>query len=142
LQGKNLKELIKAIYAKNSGSALDAIINGRFYYGKAPEGTRFPYVVFFRVAGHADWTFTEYHDNSLIQFSVFSAESGSASEVSIISEAVRTLFDKCKLSVTGETFLYMWLSNITGPMEDDTVSQDGAEGGWACHLDFDVKTQL
>jgi hypothetical protein len=137
-----MKELVKAIYEKNTGSALDALIDGKIFYGKAPASTRFPFVVFSRVAGSNDWTFTETFDNPLIQFSVFSADSESSMEAAGIADAVRTLYDKCKLSITGETFLYMWLSNVVGPMDDDSISQDGADGGWSCHLDFDVKTQL
>jgi hypothetical protein len=135
-----LKELIKSIYAKNAGSALDTLIGGRIFHGKAPTGTVYPYVVFFRVTGSADWTFTDNFDNPLIQFSVFSADHGSSIECLNIADAVKALYDDCKLTVTGETFLLMWLTNVVGPMDDDSITQDGADGGWACHLDFDVST--
>jgi len=136
-----LKELIKAIYAKNAGSTLDGLIGGRIFHGQAPPNTLFPYVIFFRVAGSIDWLFTENFDNALIQFSVFSADANSSMECLTIADAVKALYDDCKLTVTGETFLYMWLTNVVGPMNDDTITQDGSEGGWMCHLDFDVKTQ-
>jgi hypothetical protein len=135
-----MRELVKAIYAKNTGSALDALIGGKIFYGKAPANTLYPYVVFVRVAGSNDWTFTETFDNPLIQFSIFSADHESSIECLNIADAVKALYDDCKLSVTGETFLYMWLANVVGPMDDDSISQDGADGGWACHLDFDVST--
>jgi len=137
-----MKELVKAIYAKNAGSALDALIGGRIFHGKAPKDTPYPYVVFFRVTGQQDWTFTENFDVPLIQFSVFSADAGSSMECLGIADAVKALYNECSLSVTGETFLYMWLTNVVGPMDDDSISVDGADGGWACHLDFEVKTQM
>jgi hypothetical protein len=135
-----MKELVKSIYAKNTGSALDTLIGGRIFYGHAPVNTPYPYVVFFRVAGRQDWTFVDKLDNPLIQFSVFSADAESSMECLGIADAIKALYDKCNLSVTGETFLYMWLMNVVGPMEDDSITQAGSDSGWACHLDFDVST--
>ena len=137
-----MKALRNAIYAKCAGSSLDALINGQIFYGKVPAGTRYPYVVFFRVTGSQEWTFTENFDSPLVQFSVFSATATSSDEAHEIADAIKSLYDECSLSVTGETFLYMWLVNVIGPIDDDSISQDGADGGWACHLDFEVKTQV
>lgn len=136
-----MKELIKAIYAKNAGSTLDGLIGGRIFHGAAPTGTTFPYVVFFRVAGSQEWTFTENFDCPLIQFSVFSASSSSL-ESAGIADAVQSLYNECRLSVTGETFLHMWLVNTVGPTLDDSIIVEGMDGGWAVHLDFECRTQL
>jgi len=78
----------------------------------------------------------------LIQFSAFSADSTSSTEVYDIADAIKALYDKCTMTVSGETFLYMWLENDMGPIEDDSISQDGADGGWACHLDFEVSVRI
>jgi len=137
-----MKALRNAIYAKCAGSALDTLINGQIYYGKAPTGTRYPYVVFSRVAGNIEKTFTEEYDIPLIQFSVFSANSSSSNEVHEIADAVKALYDECSLTITGSTLVWMRLQNDVGPMEDDTISQDGADGGWACHMDFDCRVSL
>jgi hypothetical protein len=136
-----MKELIKAIYAKNAGSTLDTLIGGRIFHGAAPKDTAFPYVVYFRVTGSQEWTFTENFDCPLIQFSVFS-NSPSSLESATIADAVQALYNECSLSVTSETFLYMWLVNTVGPMLDDSIIVEGSDGGWACHLDFDVRTLL
>jgi len=135
-----MKALRNAIYAKLAGSTLDTLINGQLYHVKAPTGTRYPYVVFSRVVGSMEKTFTVDYDNPLIQFSVFSANSSSSNEVYDIAEAVKSLYHKCTLTVTGSTFIYMEFQNDAGPTEDDTISQDGADGGMACHLDFEIMT--
>jgi len=137
-----MKNLRNAIYAKCAGSALDTLINGQLYYGKAPTGTLYPYVVFFRVSGSPEKTFTEEYDCPLIQFSAFSANPTSSNEVHEIADAIKALYDECSLTITGSTLVWMRLANDVGPMEDDTISQDGADGGWACHLDFDVRSSL
>jgi len=132
-----LKALRNAIYAKCSGSTLDTLINGQIYYGKAPFGTRFPYVVFSRVTGNIEKTFTEEYDLPLIQFSVFSATPTSSNEAHDIAEAVKALYDECSLTISGSTLIWMRLQSDVGPIDDDSISQDGADGGWACHLDFE-----
>jgi len=133
-----MKALRNAIYAKCAGSALDTLINGQILYGKAPAGTRYPYVVFYRVSAGIEKTFTEEYDNPLIQFSVFSADPNSSNEVHEIADAIKALYDECSLTITGSTLIYIKLQSDVGPMEDDSISQDGADGGWACHLDFEV----
>ena len=137
-----MKALRNAIYAKNAGSALDTLISGQIFYGKVPTGTRYPYVVFYRISGSPERTFTEEYDNPLIQFSVFSADPNSSNEVHEIADAVKALYDECSLSITGYTLVWMRLQNDVGPLEDDSISQDGADGGWACHLDFYVRASL
>ena len=133
-----MKALRNAIYAKCAGSALDTLINGQIFYGKAPTGTRYPYVVFSRVSAVDDKTFDKEYDNALIQFSVFSANSSSSNEAHDIAEVVKALYNKCTLSISGKTLIAMEKMNDVGPIEDDSISQDGADGGWACFLDFDV----
>ena len=137
-----MKALRNAIYAKCAGSALDTLINGQIFYGKVPAGTRYPYVVFYRVSAGIEKTFTEEYDNPLIQFSVFSADPNSSNEVHEIADAVKALYDECSLTITGSTLVWMRLQNDVGPMEDESISQDGADGGWACHLDFDLMVSL
>ena len=137
-----MKNLRNAIYTKCAGSALDTLINGQLYYGKAPTGTLYPYVVFFNVNDSLDLTFTDEFTDYLIQFSVFSANSTSSNEVYDIAEAIKALYNECSLSITGSVLVWMNLENVVGPQEDDSISQDGADGGWSCHLDFAVKTSL
>jgi len=132
-----MKALRNAIYAKCAGSALDTLINGQIYYGKAPFGTRFPYVVFSRMAGYPGFTFTEEYDFPTIQFSAFSATPTSSNEVHDIAEAIKSLYNECSLTISGSTLIWMRLQSDVGPIDDDSISQDGADGGWACHLDFE-----
>lgn len=133
-----MKALRNAIYAKCAGAALNTLTNGQIYHGKAPAGTRYPYVVFSRVTSIKEKTFTEKFDCPLIQFSAFSADQSSSTEIYDIAEAIEALYDECSLSISGSTLLRMYLENTVGPFEDDSISQDGADGGWACHLDFNL----
>ena len=137
-----MKNLRNAIYAKCAGSALDTLIAGQIFYGKAPFGTRYPYVVFFNVNDSLDLTFTDEFTDYLIQFSAFSANSTSSNEVYDIAEAIKALYNECTLSITGSVLVWINLENVVGPQEDDSISQDGADGGWSCHLDFNVKVSL
>ena len=137
-----MKELIKAIYSKNAGSALDALINGQIYYGSAPPGTRYPYVVFFNVTDLDHLTFTDQFTDFTIQFSAFSALSRDATEIIDIKAAIKALYNEQTLSITGSTLVWFNFENAVGPDKDDSITQDGADGGWSCHLDFDVKTSL
>lgn len=136
-----LKALRNAIFAKCAGSALDTLISGQLFYGKAPVGTRYPYVVFSSIHDSDDPTFTEDFTDYLIQFSAFSAESSSSNEIYDIRDAIKALYNEKSLTITGATLVWMYLVNAMGPMDDDSISQDGRDGGWACHLDFDVKIQ-
>jgi len=135
-------ELRNAIYAKCAGSALDALINGQIYHGEAPEGTRYPYVIFFNVADSDHLTFTEEFTDCLIQFSAFSAVASSSNEIHGIKAAIKALYNECELTIVGSTLVWINFKNAAGPMKDNEISQDGAAGGWTVHVDFEVKTSL
>jgi len=65
-----MNNLLSAIMTKLSGSALYNDVGGRIFLDEAPEGTEFPYVVFFIVSDVPEKTFTEDFENIIIQFSL------------------------------------------------------------------------
>jgi len=134
-----VKAISKAIYEKFVGSAAQTSYGDILFKGRAPVGTRYPYIVFSKVTSTPEKTFTETFKDRLINFSIFSAYS-TPDEADDIADAIENLYDECVLSITGVTFLRMHLTNTVEPYLDDSIAQDGADGGWACHLDFDLLT--
>jgi hypothetical protein len=120
-----LKNLLTAIMTKTTGSALSIDVGGRIYLDQAPDNSTFPYVVFFIVSDVPEKTFSEDFENVLIQFSLFSASSG-ATEITTIYTDLKSLFDECSLSITGNTLVWMKRANLT-TMVDDITIQDGTQ---------------
>ena len=130
---------------KTTVSALSTYVGGRIYLDQAPEGTVFPYVVFFVVAGTPDRTFTEHYTDTLIQFSLFSSSPG-AMEITTMYANLKTLFDECALTIppTGEvtdTLVWMRESNLT-TMVDDITTTEGTVSVKHWAVDFEVLTSL
>lgn len=135
-----MQNLITAIYSKFSGSAFSTDCGGRIFLDQAPEGTEWPYCVFFIVSGTPDKTFTEHYTNTLIQFSLFSASSGAAEITTMYADLV-SLLDECSLSITGSTLVWMRESNLTTMVEDITVADATTQvRHWAC--DYEIMTSL
>ena len=95
-----------AIYDKYTASALTY----GFYYGKAPQESSFPYIVFFDVSNMNDVDFGEEREDLLVQFNIFS-QNNSPTESETILTNVRSLFDDCSLTVTDWRHLYMQRGN-------------------------------
>jgi hypothetical protein len=134
-----LKSIQKAIYTKFTGSTLQATYGDILFHASVPPGVRFPFIVFSKVTASPEKTFTETFKNRLVQFSIFSAYA-TPDEADDIIDAVESLYDECLLSISGISFLRMHITNTVEPYQDDSISQDGVDGGWACHLDFDLLT--
>jgi len=105
-----MKVVFTAIYTLFSATppttALNTALGGRFYPYEAPESATYPYCVYSMVSDIPDYAFGGKKDVSTfrVQFSLYSQKS-SAVEVLNAYENLKTLFDGCKLSVTGYTFL-------------------------------------
>jgi hypothetical protein len=127
-----LNNLLTAIYGKLAGSTLTTAIGGRMYLDQAPDKPTFPYVVFFIVSSVPEKTFTEDLSETLIQFSIYSASS-SATEISAIYAALKTLYDECSLTITGSNLVTM-TEDMTTTTGTTTIKH------WA--VDFEVKTSL
>lgn len=110
------------------------------YLDQAPGKPTFPYVVFFIVSSVPEKTFTEDLSETLIQFSIYSSSS-SATEVSAIYAALKTLYDECSLTITGSSLVWMKETNLVTMTEDMTTATGTTTiKHWA--VDFEVKTSL
>ena len=118
----------KAIYNKYTASALTY----GFYYGKAPQESTFPYIVFFDVSNVNDVDFSEEREDLMVQFNIFS-ENNSPTESETMLTGLRTLFDDCSITVTGWSHLYMQRGN-TYPNND--YAQDPPIHGFSVEYDI------
>lgn len=134
-----MDEHIKAIVSKASGTDFLSSIGGRLFLDKAPQGTEFPYVVFFIVYGGPDEAFGRKGRNILVQFSIFSASPGGA-EIAGIYNALRKVYDDCTLTITGHGCIWMHEMNFTTAMDDaDTVGATTAVRHWIS--EYEIITQ-
>ena len=116
-----MKALFTSIMSKLSGSALDTSVGSRIYFGDAPEGTTFPYVVFSVVSGYEEDTFRERVDETIIQFSLYSISKG-VTEIGTMYDNLRALFDAAVFSVSGGVLVRCMFQNMTTLYEDITTS--------------------
>lgn len=135
-----MKNLTTAIYGKLSGSDFSSDISGRLYKGRAPQGTEYPYAVFFMVTNRPEKTFTEDYEDSVIQFSLFSSASGTT-EIENMYTHLKALYDECSLSITGATLVWMKRDNAVFLAEDHTTPS-GTARVWAYHVDYSILESL
>ena len=134
--------LSKAIWGELSGSLLSAHIANRIYKGQAPEGSAYPYIVYSITSNSPEKTFaaTEEFEDTIIQFSLFSAASGSTEIENMYADLI-TLYDESTFSVDGSTLVWMYRENATLIIEDHTTPS-GTRKVWAYHVDYNVRTLL
>lgn len=111
-----------------STTDLYADIGGRLFKGEAPEGTEFPYVIFFVVSDIPEYPGGKTIEQFLIQFSLFSSAS-SSTEIEDMLTHLRTLYDDVVLMITGNTEIYFIRENMTS-MRDEVTTATGAVGVW------------
>lgn len=97
----------------NSNAALKAVVSG-MYFTEAPQGTAYPYIVYHKISGVADYTYTEDMENVIIQFNIFD-DHNSSTTINDIYTKLTALFDWCSLTVVGWNSIYMKreLDNLT-----------------------------
>ena len=128
-EGGGVINLTKGIFAKCAvGTDLYTAISGRLYKGYAPESAIYPYVVYFVVTDVPEYPGGKTIEQYLIQFSLFSSASGST-EVENMLTYLRTLYDDCVLTITGNTPIYFIRGNLSTMREDHTVLA-GTVGVW------------
>src|SRR3972149_9350176 len=120
-----MNNLLKGIMDKISGSSLSSDVGGRIFLDEAPQGSEYPYIVFFIISDVPQDTFTEYLDDILIQFSIFSASQG-ATEITTIYNDLISLFDNCALTITSDIHISMMRQNLT-TMTEDIVLTDATQ---------------
>ena len=101
-----MKNLSTALFTKFTGSAFSTSIGGRLYKARAPQNPTWPYAVYYLISDVPRDTFTEKLEEVIIQFSVFSQASGST-EIEDIVTNLKSLFDNCSLTITGNTHIMM-----------------------------------
>jgi len=140
-----MKNLTTSIYSKTTGSALASRVDSRIYKGRADQGSDYPYVVFNVISDVPDDTFTEELEDVLDQFSLFSATYGTT-EVENMYTDLKTLYDKCTLSITGSTLLHMLRQNAVLMPEDHTAPSGVTTGGtipvWHYAVTYEIKTKV
>ncbi len=137
-----MKNLLAAIMSKitTGPSNLYNDVGGRVFLDQAPEGTEFPYIVFFVVSNVPDKTFSEDFEDVTIQFSLFSASLG-VNEIATIYDDLKSLFDGCALTITGYTHIWMREENLTTIVEDITTPEGTTTvKHWA--VDYNIKISL
>lgn len=134
-----MNNIFTGIMTKISGSSLSSYVGGRIYLDVAPDGAQFPYVVFFVVASTPEDTFKNDIDDTLVQFSLFSA-SPSATEITTMYGYLKAIFDDAALSISGDTLIWCVRENTT-TMVDDVVINDATVRlkHWA--VDYSIKVQ-
>jgi hypothetical protein len=134
-----MKNILTAIYGKFTGSELSSDVGGRIFLDQAPDNCEFPYVVYSVVSVIPDDVFGKKGKQSLIQFSLFSANP-SAVEITDMHTDLKALFDDCSMTITSNTLLWMHEVNLTTMVEDITVGE-GVQSVKAWHADYEVVTQ-
>ena len=135
-----MNNILTAIMTKCAGSALSTAVGGRIFFDKAPEVTKFPYVVFRIIASSPRDTFRESVEDTLIQFSLFST-SESAAEVTEIYADLMALFDGQALTIAGGTCIWVVRHGLV-TMYDDVTTPAGTVGArhWAVEYSIMVQT--
>jgi hypothetical protein len=100
-----IADIMKGIKTKYTGSALATALTGGIHDTQAPEGTAFPYAVVQAFAMNDD-TYGDDIEFYRIQFNLITNnlnKSASSVGLNALESALRTLFDKTVLTVTGWT---------------------------------------
>jgi len=99
-----MKAVFEAITAKVSGSSLATILSGdSFFLNEAPSSATAPYGVYQLISVIPTFTFDTNGEEILIQFSVYAEHP----QILDLFEDLKTLFDNCKLSITGYRLVVM-----------------------------------
>ena len=133
--------LSKALITKAASSDFLSDVQGRLFKGRAPEGAQYPYAVYLIVSNAPEKTYTESFENTIIQFSLFSAASGST-EIENMYTDLKALYDECAMTIPGglSTLIWMKRENATLMVEDHTTP--AGVGVWHYAVDYTIMTQL
>lgn len=135
-----MKNLTTAIFAKCAvGTALYTALGGRLYKQRAPEGTAYPYAIFFVVSDRADPVFAKGGEDVRVQFSLFSSASSSG-DIEDAYTACKALYDDCSLTITGTTLVWMQRESASLMLEEHTTPT-GTMEVWHYVVEYRVLTQ-
>jgi hypothetical protein len=109
-------------------------IGGRLYKIIAPQNALLPYCVYWIVAESPDYTFSTVTEDIVLRFDLFDDGNVNSSSTTIETNYgyLISLYDDCKLTVSGETHLLMerMSSNLT--LEEDNT--------WHYSVDYRIMT--
>jgi len=114
----------------NGNAALKAAVSG-MYLTQAPQGTEYPYIVYHKISGVPDHTYTEDMENVIIQFNIFD-NNNSSTTINDIYTKLTALYDWCSLTVTGWNSIYM-------KREIDNLTKDN--GVWNYFVQYRLEIQ-
>jgi len=109
-----MQVLFTGLYSKfSNNAALKAVVSG-MYLTEAPQGTEYPYIVYHKISGVPDHTYTEDMENVIIQFNIYD-DHNSSTTINDIYTKLTALYDWCSLTVVGWDSIYMKreLDNLT-----------------------------
>ena len=98
--------ILTGIFTKFTGSTLATAVTNRMYSRYAPQNTAFPFATVDVTSGLADWTFSEDIEDFDVIFNLYS-KSTSESEITTLFKNLCSLYDHCKLSISGYTHVWM-----------------------------------
>lgn len=135
----SIKNLTTGIYGKASGSDFLNAVSGRFFKGRAPQNTDYPYCVYNIVSTSPEKTYNEVFENTIVSFSIFSEASGST-EIEDIYTYLNALYDECTLTITGWTLIWMKRTNAS-LLPEEHNTPNGVIDVWHYAIDFEIKMQ-
>jgi len=102
-----MQVLFTGVYKKFNDdiTGLKTSVTG-LYLDRALQGTAYPYIVYHKISGRPDYTYTEDMENVLIQFNIYDDHSSSTT-INDIYKKLTALFDWCVLTVEGWNSIYM-----------------------------------
>ncbi len=121
------------------GSFFDAV-NGRLFFGDAPEGTNLqdgPYAIFFYVSDVDEDTFSENMKEVYVQFSLFSGDSSPAA-ILAMDTYLTTMFKDRVFDVAGWTVVVMRRVQGSGPINVPADVDAGTGRYWQFDSDYTV----
>jgi hypothetical protein len=104
-----MKEITAGLYTyftKVPHNALYNQINGRFYKSVAVQDAVFPYVVYNIISDVPEYNFTESFEDIRLQFDLLSKSTSSA-EIEDMYSNLKSVFDWCNFTITGNTIVHM-----------------------------------
>ena len=136
-----MKNLSTALFTKFTGSAFSTSIGGRLYKVGAKQNPTWPYAVYFVVTDSPADTFTDRIEDVLIQFSVFSNDPSSTSEIEDIVTNLKALYDNCSLTISGNTMIEMQRQPSGGITQQFEETPTGTQRYFQCDIDYNVIMQ-
>lgn len=103
--------ILTAIMTKTVDSALATAVGGRIYFQEGPDGAAYPYIIFFPVSQVPEYPGGKTMEDMWWQFSIYSTSAG-LTEITDILTKLRSLFDDCNLTISGETLIYCLRGNL------------------------------